>query len=130
MRLTDLDAQLVQYLSQDKDRAGWRYVTTLDEAQGLWFQCPLCAVGKEAGEDEGRRHVKGAHYILCWFRNPRQLPPVPDSAQPGPGRWWIEGTGLHDLTFNFGTPERPRSIQLTGGCSWHGYITNGETTRA
>lgn len=134
MRLRNLDAQFVGEYGPKTDEhgtyIGWRFVPSIEGAQGLWFQCPLCAVGKEYGEEDGRGHWKGAHGVLCWFRNPRGAERVPDSAEPGPGRWWAEGTSIEDLSFTFGEPPMAKSVALLGGCSWHGYITNGEATPA
>lgn len=121
MRLTDLDAEFIG----ERTETSYRRLDSIEGAQGLSFQCPGCSVGKETGEEDGRRFVRGAHYVLCWFRNPRGADPVPADALPGPGRWWIEGTGLDDLTFDYGQPVQAKSIQL--GC-WHGFITNGEVT--
>ena len=59
----------------------------------------------------------GTHSVICWFRDRG----VPDEAKPGPARWPASGTGVTDLTL---TP----SIQLLGGCNWHGFITAGVVT--
>lgn len=108
MKLTQLDAKFVQYV----DEKHHRYVKTLEEAHGVQFQCPKCAIGLK----KTKTHIIGAHYILCWFRGM-----VPDGAFPAPGRWNPKGTDLTDLSL---TP----SILITGpGCGWHGYITNGNT---
>lgn len=121
MKLRDLDAEFIV-----RTKTGMRKVKTLAGAQGVMFQCPKCAEGLERGKENGRRFVRGAHYIVCWFRNPRRLPPVPDNEIPGPGRWWAEGTSLGDLTFGYGEPPMAKSIQLTKGCNWHGFVTNGD----
>ncbi len=141
MRLLDLDGHFV--VSTEK---GWRRVDTIEKANGVWFQCPRCAQGKEVGDNEcdchevphaewcdfGRRHHKGAHGVLCWFRNPRVVAPVSPEMTPGPGRWWIDAssTSLADLTFGHGEPHMAKSVQLTGGCNWHGYVQSGEATLA
>jgi hypothetical protein len=51
---------------------------------------------------------------------------VPADADPGPGRWEFQGTGLGALTLVAGSS----SIQLLGGCNWHGFVRNGEVTDA
>lgn len=137
MRLRELNGHFLASVEN-----GWRRVgDSLENANGVCFQCPKCAEGKEAGDNEcdcdetphaewcdfGRRHRKGAHHIVCWFRNPRRLAPVGPDMDPKPGRWWISASSssLDDLTFEHGEPPIPKSIQLIGGCNWHGYIENG-----
>ena len=61
MRLRDLDGHFLKYVS-DKE---YQIVPSLSEADGIQFQCPKCAVGKETGQEGDRRFVKGAHYIIC-----------------------------------------------------------------
>lgn len=137
MRLRDLDATFIARTPE-----GWRRVDTIEKANGLWFQCPKCAEGKEVGDnvcdcdssphtewcDIGRRHHKGAHYILCWFRNPRVLQPVGPEVDPKPGRWWVSAssTSIDDITFEHGEPPIAKSVLLVGGCAWHGFIEHGE----
>ena len=91
------------------------YVQSIDQAQGVSFLCPKCFIAN------GSR--VGTHAVICWSRSRG----VPDDASPGPGRWKLDGTGLHDLTLN-GETGGARSVQLNGGCKWHGFITNGEAT--
>lgn len=152
MRLRDLDARFIRLV--DGAPSTYRFVATLAEAQGLMFQCPVCAVGKERGTSvycercqceideytptcdcDARGlpqlrvtlgHAKGAHAIISWLRNPQQLPRVPDDIDPKPGRWWAEGTSIDDLTFAHGDPHWPRSVQLNGGCNAHFCVTNGD----
>jgi hypothetical protein len=38
----------------------------------------------------------------------------------------MDGTGYDDLTLNGDPPGSARSVLLTGGCNWHGFITDGE----
>jgi hypothetical protein len=132
MRLRDLDAEFIGSYGLKTDEHGRDYIgyrrqgDTIEGAQGILFQCPVCAVGKEQGEADGRRHYKGAHYIICWLRNPRGAERVPDSAEPKPGRWWLEGTSLDDLTLAHGEPHMARSVLLQGGCNAHFCVTAGE----
>lgn len=84
------------------------------EAQGISFLCPKCFA-----ENKGPR---GTHSVICWSRSRG----VPEDATPGPGRWKLDGTSFDDLTLNADPPSTARSVQLTGGCGWHGFITNGE----
>lgn len=130
MRLAKLDAQFIGHWSP----TGYRRQVSIVGAQGLLFQCPACAVGKEYGEEEDpivghRGFWRGAHYIICWFRNPRDADPVPPEAVPNPGRWWITGESIEDLSFVSGEPPMAHSVLLTGpGCGWHGFVTNGDAT--
>ena len=41
---------------------------------------------------------------------------------PGPGRWYLQGTGLHDLTLKGVTSD---SVLLTSGCSAHFFVREG-----
>lgn len=117
MRLRDLDGEFMKWI----DDRSYRRVETLAEADGVMFQCPLCAQSCEAAEEGGRRFVRGAHYVLCWF-----VGKVPDHATPAPGRWNPSGTSLDDLAF---VGPGAASVLLTGpGCGWHGFIRNGEAT--
>jgi hypothetical protein len=142
VRLLELNGH---FLASTEDKC-WRRVGSIDRANGVSFQCPKCAEGKEAGDNEcdcgetphaewcgfGRRHRKGAHHVICWFRNPRRLAPVGPDMDPKPGRWWISAssTSLENLTFEHGEPAMPKSVLLLGGCNWHGYVTGGEATPA
>jgi hypothetical protein len=56
--------------------------------------------------------------VLVWFKDRG----VPGNLRPSP-RWIATGASLDDLT------TKP-SIQIVGGCAWHGFITNGEVTNA
>lgn len=119
MKLTDLDARFVVLLEGGN---GYGYVDTLEEADGVMFQCPKCSEGRAKGSDERRNYVLGAHYVLCWFRDrvPKEEPPK--------GRWTPEGTGLHDLTFVAGIPPEAFSVLSHCPTNWHGYVKNGEAT--
>lgn len=121
MKLRDLNAKFLKVISPSSHQ----YVDTLGEADGVMFQCPLCAQGKEPFEEDGERGFRGAHYVMCWFRH---RPNVPDDLEPGPGRWTPQGTGIYDLTFVPGNPPMACSVLLTGGCGWHGFVSNGDAT--
>ncbi len=127
MRLLDLDAHFLgKYNEVDKSHY---QLDSIENAQGVMFQCPKCSIGKEKSQEtkdgKTRRFVKGAHYVICWFANPRNSPRVPDDASPGPGRWYFEGDSLDNLTF---TGPGACSVLLTSGCGWHGFIKNGDAT--
>jgi len=123
MKLAELDGMFLKLLP---DRS-MRIVSTLAEADGVEFQCPACAQGKEAGEEtrhgRDRKFFRGAHYVICWFRGK-----VPDDLDPKPGRWTPSGTNLDDLTFVPGEPPVSVSVLLTSGCRWHGFVRDGEAT--
>jgi hypothetical protein len=131
MKLTDLEPRFLRWEKRWVEEeivdgrvinpAGWRvyhpHAEAIQDAQGILFLCPAC-FAKNGGP-------VGTHAVLCWSRSRG----VPDEATPGPGRWTIEGTGVHDLTLNGDPPGNARSVLLTGpGCQWHGFITNGEVT--
>lgn len=128
MRLRDLDGEFIR-LTKDGGNSSFDaegHALDLAEAQGVMFQCPKCATGKEAGEELDpfrgpRRFVRGAHHIICWFAGRG----VPDSADPKPGRWNPSGTGLDDLTF---VGPGAASVLLTMGCGWHGFVKGGDAS--
>lgn len=109
MRLRALEAQ---FLIVNDDRS-FSFVSELAEAQGILFLCPKC-FAKNHGNI-------GTHSVICWFADRG----VPDDLHPLPGRWIPEGKGYDDLTF---VGPNAASVLLTGGCNWHGFVCNGETT--
>ena len=111
MRLLDLEPQLLTYRPR-KGRVYHHKVKTIARAQGVRFLCPkcFCANGGKVG----------THGVICWSRSRG----VPDTATPGPGRWTLLGTGLHDLTLG-PEPGKSHSVPLIGGCAWHGYVEGG-----
>lgn len=112
MRLTDLEPEFYKIIEPGKL---WGRVDTLAEAQGIQFLCPKCFA-----ENGG---PVGTHVVACWFTNRG----VSADEHPKPGRWNVSGTGFHDLSF---TPPGAHSIQITGGCNWHGFLENGEIRTA
>ena len=111
MRLTDLDARFLAIEAPDV----WRCEgVTFEQAQGISFLCPKCYAANGG--------PVGTHSVICWSRSRG----VPDEQNPCPGRWLMVGTSFHDLTLNADPPSDARSIQLRGGCEWHGYVTSGE----
>jgi len=113
--LRSLEPQFLIY-APENERVIWRHTDMMEAAQGVRFLCPKCFV-ENGGAD-------GTHGVVCWSRSRG----VPDSASPGPGRWALVGTGFDDLTLNADPPGDARSVQLKGGCGWHGFVTNGEVT--
>jgi hypothetical protein len=113
MRLVELEPEWLQWL----DATHWRMVPAIAEATGISFLCPRCF--------ETNAGPVGTHRIICWSRSRG----VPDGAEPGPGRWQLLGSSFEDLTLD-AEPGKSRSILLTSGCSWHGYITAGAVTHA
>jgi len=92
----------------------FKQVDTIEEAQGVEFLCPKCFI-----ENKGKA---GTHICICWSR----ARGVPDEVHPGPGRWALQGTGLHDLTLGADPPNEKRSVQQLNGCGAHFNVTNGE----
>ena len=110
--LKDLEAKFIRRtVKTRKGESQVIHVTvdTLAEADGICFLCPKCFT-----ENGGN---VGTHAIICWF-----VGKVPDDADPKPGRWVPQGTGLDDLTF---VGPNAASVLLLGGCAWHGFIRNG-----
>lgn len=93
MRLLELNPRFLRVT-----HAGYGFVNSLSEAQGVSFDCP----------------VGHGHRVLVWFSDCD----VPPSTRPGPGRWRAYGTGLDDLTL-------APSVALGPSCLWHGHIENG-----
>ena len=82
-------------------------VESLSNAQGILFQCPKC-------------HSIDGHYCSVTFSDKGVADHQGTHNSKGkPTRWMVSGNGFHDLTIM-------PSIQLEGGCNWHGYISNGE----
>lgn len=107
MRLTDLEPQFLTVT----DERTFHYVDEIGVAHGISFLCPVCF--------QKNNGPVGTHSMICWF-NGRG---VPDSINPGPGRWNPSGTGYNDLTF---VGPGATSVLLTGGCNAHFHIVNGQ----
>jgi hypothetical protein len=107
MKLRELDATFAAQASPDGDT--FVEQDSIDGAQGVIFNCPLCQ----------------KHSVLCWFNNPRGASVVSDTAAPGPGRWSAAGSGIDDLTL---TPSVNLDIhgEKQTSCRWHGFVTAGE----
>src|SRR5580658_9399428 len=95
MRLRDLEAAFIKHTGD----GSFKYVPLLCWADGVLFLCPAC-YKKNGGPI-------GTHCVICWFAGK-----VPDSVEPGPGRWTPQGNRLDDLTFVPGTPPRAVSVWL------------------
>lgn len=102
MRLRDLEATFLKIESPTSYR---RTGDQRGDADGVHFLCPLC-FQRNGGP-------AGTHAVKVWFEH------VGQDVFPTGGRWTAIGTSLDDLT------TKP-SIQIVGGCNWHGYITNGD----
>lgn len=116
MRLIDLGAKFIRYEASGGQTFHVE-VDTIEEAQGVAFLCPACI--KAYGGPVG------THSVICWSSSRG----VPDGVHPQPGRWTLEGTGLHDLTLGC-EPKKSNSVLLISKCAWHGFITNGEVINA
>lgn len=113
MRLTDLEPAFIRHEKRD----GGEYsihVMTLSEAQSVEFLCPACFV-KNGG-------AVGTHLVIVTFAGRGAADHQGSQSRGGgPSRWTVTGTTLADLT------TQP-SVDTTPGCTWHGYITNGEVS--
>lgn len=114
VRLLDLEPQFLRFEWSGVRGQGARYVEGIEEANGVSFLCPKCFVANSG--------PIGTHGVRCWSGS-RGVPP---EAVPGPGRWGLAGSGLHDLSLVPDVPGQAHSVQLLGGCRWHGFVTNGE----
>ena len=94
----------------------WQHVKTLAAATCVWFLCPLC-FQRNGGS-------RGTHSIRIDFVG-RATPDehCMHNKQGQPVRWAVSGTGLADLVLS-------PSIQIEGGCNWHGYIGRTHPGRA
>jgi len=117
VKLSDLEPSFIRHEYRD-GREFHCEVATLDEAQGVEFLCPGC-FQKNGGP-------VGTHVVVCWSRSRG----TPDDVRPGPGRWKMTGSGFADLTLDADPPNSARSVLLTAGCRWHGFVTNGDVTTA
>ena len=108
VRLTDLEPKFLKI----KDERTFSTDASIQDGDGLMFLCPKCYVGNSG--------KVGTHQVICW------RPHVPQTMEPIPGRWEWKGTGFDDITLFAGSS----SIQLIGGCGWHGFITNGMALNA
>lgn len=107
MRMLDLEPQLVAHTGGGNAR----HVTAIADANGIMFVCPTCLAMNSM-----RR--PGVHSILCWD------PTIPKDITPGPGRWWLRGASLEDLTLE---GVGSSSVLLTGpGCGAHFFVTRGQ----
>lgn len=114
MKLAELEAEFLRYERRGDGHTYLPKAEGIEQAQGVLFLCPKCF--------ERNGGPRGTHSVICWSSSRG----VPDFAEPKPGRWKLVGTGLHDLTLEAELPGGARSVQLLGGCEWHGFVTNGE----
>ena len=113
MRIALVDLE-PEWLFSTGDPSFYRRVDSLEEANGIFFLCPLCF------ERNGHNRV-GVHGVICWGCD------VPQRVAPRPGRWRLQGTGFHDLSLQ-SCPGKSRSVLLLDGCRWHGFVTDGWVT--
>lgn len=107
MKLIELDPRFLHYNHDDS----WQEFPTLEQAQGIIFDCPKCTGEK-------------SHSVAVSFRDRGVLDHQGSHDSEGkPSRWQVSGTGFHDLTLQ-------PSIDLTHSLPdcWHGFITAGEVT--
>lgn len=114
MKLTDLDAVFVG-MYQKTLITSYQELRSVEGAQGVLFVCPKCQ----------------NHSILCWFKNPRNSQPVPEDAEPKPGRWTFTGDTIDTLTLTPSVDISKVDAQNPASetrCYWHGFIQNGDAT--
>lgn len=119
MRLTELEPQLVRYVTQSKEEqvAEGRAVpaeylhheNSLATAQGIMFLCPICFIKNNGPigthkievtfSDRGAQDNQGSH-----------------NTQRQPSRWVVHGSGYADMTLH---------PSINAEC-WHGFVTAGE----
>ncbi len=105
MKLTDLEPK---FLKRENDHSFW-FHTGIAEADGIEFLCPVC-FQKNGGP-------VGTHAIICW------TPQVPQTTDPVPGRWNMQGTSFADLSLIAGSS----SVFLTtAACKAHFFVKSGE----
>ena len=109
MKLTELEPEFLKIIDEKTSE----YVVKLEEADGVLFVCPKCL------HNNGYKR-EGVHSVICWEPN------VPQTRDPKPGRWVMQGTGFADLTLVAGSS----SVLLTDGCRAHFYVRNGEIVEA
>lgn len=130
MKLRDLNARFIygahaggSRLSEDE---------TVDKMQGVMFQCPKCAKGKQRGKEGRLGFAIGAHYVRVFFANPRNAPVAPLEADDNP-RWTMSGSTIDDLTLSPSVNldiDHDRNGNFIPveqrGCRWHGYVKDGD----
>ena len=91
----------------------WWPAERIEDAAGVMFLCPVCFAANGG--------PRGTHGVICWS------PSVSQEHDPKPGRWAMEGTGLHDLSLGPKEPGGAFSVQLTTpmGCRAHFYVSSG-----
>lgn len=82
-------------------------VDTLEEAQGIWFDCPLCFTANNG--------PVGTHGVQIWFEGRNVPERLGFDGEGKKVRWNVSGSSLDDLVL---TP----SILLKSGCNWHGFV--------
>jgi hypothetical protein len=112
VRLTELEPQFLKITHLEGDRWTCRMDASFEDCDGLEFLCPKCWAANNG--------PIGTHRVICW------KPTVPATISPGPGRWAHTGSGFGDISLVAGSS----SVQLIGGCNWHGYVQGGEVRDA
>jgi hypothetical protein len=86
-------------------------VSSIGIADGIKFLCPRCF--------RTNRGAYGTHNIILYFAGRNAPPHLGVDSQGRTNRWDIRGNDYCDLTLS-------PSIDLVGGCKWHGVIEHGE----
>lgn len=91
------------------------HVSSLAEAQGIWFNCPVCGRTNTERRSHGLAVAFAGRGVLDHHGS--------RNADGHPTRWTVSGTSFEDLTLS-------PSVDLTvgnPGC-WHGFVINGDVT--
>ena len=107
MRLLDLNPHFLGMPYKVAGSSWLPEVSSLAVAAGVRFLCPVCFVTNKG--------AIGTHSMICWS------PVVPQTEEPRPGRWRLEGTGYHDLSLVAGSS----SVLLRGACQAHFFVEQG-----
>lgn len=104
------------YEATDEGGHSFRNVGSFEQADRAFFVCPACFISNGG--------FVGTHSIAI----DRVGGGTPDDAcihnnQDQPVRWAFSGSSLEDLTL-------APSIQILGGCNWHGFVRNGAIEHA
>jgi hypothetical protein len=102
MKLLDLNPSFIRY----DDRGSWVVVNSIQEAQGISFDCPVC-----------RNHGVSVSFVDDTL--PSRYGTY-EKKTGKPMRWKVTGTGLHDMTI-IGEVD----VEHVKHC-WHGHIRNGQ----
>lgn len=86
-------------------------VSTLGEADGMWFYCPKCW--------RANGGPVGSHQVMVCFEGKGAPPHIGKDSSGNTVRWSVRGNDFFDLTLS-------PSIHVKVGCGWHGFVEHGK----